>query len=271
MKNINKLAIVRGGGDIATGTIQKLYRTNFNVLVLETKEPTTVRTTVSVSTAVYTKYIEVEDIKARFCKNINDINVAFMNREVAVVCDECGYYIETLKPHIVIDAIIAKKNLSTRIDMADIVIALGPGFCAKKDCDVVIETNRGHDLARLIFEGYAQENTGIPGNIMGYSTDRVLYSKSSGYIKHVRKIGDIVNKGDIILYVGKEPVYAKIHGVVRGLIHEGIHVLDNMKLGDIDPRCDKNNIYKISDKARAIAGGVLEAIYILDGGYNESH
>jgi len=264
MDMFNDIVIVRGGGDLASATIQKLYRSGFRVLVLEVPEPTAIRRSVSFSEAIYESEVEIEGIRALHVYSISEIENAWSNRKVPVIIDAEGKYIKELNPKIVVDAIIAKKNMGTTKDMAGITIALGPGFSAGYDVDIVIETTRGHNLGRLIFNGEAAKNTGIPGNIMGYSKERVIHSTSSGVMKNVLGIGDVVKKDEVIAYIGDNEVKATISGLLRGIIRSGSFVTKGFKIADIDPRATENiNCYTISDKARSIAGGVLEAILYL--------
>ena len=256
--------IVRGGGDIATGTIHKLHRCGFKVLVLEVEKPTSIRRNVCFSEAVYDGQAIVEDVKAILVRDREEIERAWKAGVVPVIIDKEGIFIDIIKPSVVVDGILAKKNLGTNKSMAPITIALGPGFNAGIDVDVVIETMRGHNLGRLIFEGYALKNTGIPGEVGGFSEDRVIYSPSEGKIKNVKKIGDIVKAGEVIAYIDKEKVYSKIPGLLRGIIRDEFIVTKGMKIGDVDPRLSEvENYNTISDKARNIGGGVLEAILIL--------
>lgn len=261
---INDKVIVRGGGDIASGTIQKLYRSGFKVLVLETERPTAIRRNVAFSEAVYEGETVVEDVKAVLVKDMSEIVRAWEDDFIPVAVDMEGKLIDIIKPYVVIDAILAKKNLGTNINMAPITIALGPGFCAGRDVNVVIETMRGHNLGRLIFNGFAMENTGIPGIIAGYAKERVIYSSCDGIIKNIKKIGDIVDKGEVIATVGDEDVKANIPGLLRGIIRDGTSVYKGLKIADVDPRLKEiENYNSISDKARCIGGGVLEAILLM--------
>lgn len=200
-------------------------------------------------------------------------------REVPLLIDPSGESIELLKPDVVIDAIIAKKNLGTTINMAPLVIGVGPGFTAGNDVHLVIESMRGHNLARIITDGMAQPNTGVPGNIAGFTSERVIHAPAAGYIHDVRKIGDIVQKGDEIarIYPDKGsydnalseyvPVNATITGIIRGLIREGYYFKEGFKIADIDPReSELSNCFTISDKARSIAGSVLEAVSAFEHG-----
>jgi xanthine dehydrogenase accessory factor len=165
-----------------------------------------------------------------------------------------------VRPHVIVDAILAKRNLGTAIDHAPLVIALGPGFEAGTDARFVVETNRGHSLGRLLTEGAAQPNTGVPGPVLGVSVDRVLRAPADGPWEAARNIGDAVAAGDVIGEVSGTPVKALIGGVLRGLIRPDIPVTKGLKIGDIDPRGERAYCHTISEKALAIAGGVLEGI-----------
>ncbi len=258
-----EVVIVKGGGDIASGVIQKLHRTGFRVLVLEMENPLSIRRTVCYSDAVYNDKMELEGITAILVKNIVEIYHAWANDYVPVLIDPKGEYIEKFKPLVIVDAIIAKKNTGMSKSLAPITIAIGPGFEAGKDANIVIESNRGHNLGKLIFEGFAESNTAMPGNIEGYTTERVLNAPDDGIIKFEHKIGDKVKENEIIGHINENTIVSHLDGIVRGLIREGTNVTKGMKIGDVDPRLDQlENCYTISDKARAIGGAVLEAIMI---------
>lgn len=264
MRNKDDIVIVRGGGDIASGAIQKLYRSGFNVLVLETETPSAIRRKVAFCEAVYEKEIEIEGIKARLVANDEEIQECWDNDIVPVMIDSRGKVIERLKPLAVVDGILAKQNFGTKRSMAPITVALGPGFSAPEDVDIVIETMRGHNLGRIIEEGRASENTGVPGIIAGVGIERVIYSDYSGVITNIEKIGNVVEKGDVIAVVGDNEIYASISGVLRGIIRDGYKVKKGLKIADIDPRIsEKDNCFTISDKARNIGGAVLESILYL--------
>lgn len=259
------IIIVRGGGDIATGTINRLFKAGFLVLVLETNNPTAIRRQVSLCEAIYQKEITVEDVTGVYVKDIEEIYKVWNEEKVPILIDTKGNSISQIKPDIVVDAILAKKNLGTTKDMAPLTIALGPEFCAGKDVDIVIETKRGHNLGRIITKGEAIKNTGIPGDIKGYSFQRVIHSPASGIINHVKKIGDIVQQGEVIAYIETEnktvEVLATIDGILRGLIRDKFNVNKGLKIADIDPRKEEiNNCFTISDKSRCIAGSVLEVV-----------
>ncbi len=258
---MDKLVIVRGGGDIATGIIQRLYRCGYKILILETSKPTAIRRTVCLSEAVFSKETTVEDMTSKIIYSLEEMDSVFLENKIPVFVDEKGDCIKKLKPHAVVDGILAKKNLGTTIDMAPIVIGVGPGFEAGVDCHIVIETMRGHNLGRLIFSGFAKANTGSPGSIMGYTDERVIKAIESGIFYSHKKIGDEVKKSENIGNIDNINIVASIDGIIRGLIRDGFQVHKGMKIGDIDPRIDeKNNCYTISDKARAIGGSVLEGI-----------
>jgi len=257
------IVVVRGGGDIASGVIQKLHRTGFKVLVLENANPTSIRRTVCFSEAIHYNKITLENIVAVFCNNTDEINKAWNKNQVPVVIDPQCKYVNEFKPLIVVDAIIAKINTGMNKNLAPVTVAVGPGFIAGKDVDVVIESNRGHNLGKLIFEGMAEPNTKVPGKIEGFTFERVLYSPCEGLFKTQHSIGDIVKKGQIIATVNEENVVSKIDGLLRGILRDNTYVPANFKIGDVDPRINQiNNCYTISDKARSIGGAVLEAVLI---------
>lgn len=303
----NLLIICRGAGDLATGIIHRLHRAGHRVIALETDYPAAIRRQVSFCEAVYDGSAAVEGVTARLVpaltdaetdtetySGINDTPAAHIASEkwdssvieavleageVPLLIDPKGESIALLKPDVVVDAIIAKKNLGTTIDMAPLVIGVGPGFTAGQDVHLVIESMRGHNLARIITDGMAQPNTGVPGNIAGFTSERVIHAPAAGYIHDVRKIGDIVQKGDEIarIYQDKEsydnalseyvPVNATITGIIRGLIREGYYFKEGFKIADIDPReSELSNCFTISDKARSIAGSVLEAVSAFEHG-----
>lgn len=263
-----ELIVVRGGGDIATGTIYKLIKCGYRVLVLETEKPSAIRRNVAFSEAVYEESWTVEAVTARLAKNVEEAEKIMSTGEAAVLIDPACECLSSLKPSALIDAILAKRNLGTNPTMAPITIGLGPGFSAGEDVDAVIETMRGHRLGRVILEGSAIPNTGIPGPVAGMTKERVIHSPTEGILRNVCRITDTVEKGKIIAYVetpeGNVEVPATISGLLRGLIRDGYPVTKGFKIADIDPRMEEyGNCFTISDKARCIAGGVLEAILFL--------
>ena len=262
MKN---LIIVRGGGDLATGTIYKLKKSGFPVLILEVPNPSAIRRNVAFCEAVYQGTQTVEDMTCYLVESVEQAEQFINEGKLCVLVDPMGESIARLKPLAVIDAILAKKNLGTNRNMAPITLALGPGFVAGEDVDAVIETKRGHNLGRVLWEGAAAPNTGIPGIIGGYGKERVIHCPAKGILRNVKKITDTVSRGEVIAVVetedGNVPVEATLDGILRGLIRDGYPVHVGFKMADIDPRAEEyENCFTISDKARCIAGGVLEAL-----------
>lgn len=256
---------VRGGGDLATGVIQKLARAGMRVLVLEIAQPTAIRRTVALSTAIEKETMSVEDIVARFINFSKEkVEQCWQQGEIPIIIDPKGESILSMQPLAVIDAILAKKNLGTNKSLAPITIGLGPGFEASIDVDAVIETMRGHHLGRLILSGTALANTGIPGDIGGKTIERVLKAPRAGNMKQIAHITDYVEINDPLFEIDGAIVYAPFSGVLRGLLAEGLPVFAGMKVGDIDPRrLAKEECYEISDKARNLGGAVLEAFLYL--------
>ena len=259
---LSQKIVIRGGGDLATGVVQKYFRAGFRVIVLEAPEPTAIRRSVALCEAVYTGFTQVEDMQCRIINGSDELESCWQNGIIPLLIDPAGESIKKIKPAAVIDAIIAKRNLGTNRDMADITIALGPGFYAGEDVDIVIETMRGHDLGRLIMQGNAKPNTGIPGDIGGKNVQRVLHAPVSGSIIHRKQIGDLVDEGETLFTVGGTDVRAPFTGLLRGLIHEGKNVPKGMKVADVDPRIDVD-WRTISDKARCLGGAALEAYFFL--------
>ena len=262
---MNNLIIVRGGGDLATGTIYKLYQCGFPVLVLEVPRPSAIRRNAAFSEAVYEGKQTVEDVSCYLAESIADAERLLTEGKLTMLVDPKGEAITWLKPLAVVDAILAKKNLGTNRSMAPITVALGPGFEAGCDVDAVVETQRGHNLGRVLWQGKAAPNTGIPGIIGGYGKERVIYSPAAGILRNVCRITDTVKQGQTIAVIEtdteKIPVIATLVGLLRGLIRDGYPVPEGFKIADIDPRIEEyNNCFTISDKSRCIAGGVVEAI-----------
>ena len=262
---MENLIIVRGGGDIATGTIYKLYKCGFKVLVLEIESPSAIRRNVAFSEAVYQGKQTVEDVTCLLAKDLKEASSLLEKGKLVMLIDPEGRCIPELQPMALVDGILAKENLGTHRGMAPVTVALGPGFEAGKDVDAVIETMRGHSLGKVIYEGSAIPNTGIPGMIGGYAKERVIHSPADGILKNVCKVTDTVKQGQTIALIECDgeiiPVTATIDGLLRGLIRDSYPVTKGFKVADIDPRIQEyNNCFTISDKARCIAGGVLEAI-----------
>ena len=261
-KGIDEVTVlIRGAGEMASGVAHRLHQSHFKVCMLEIPHPVAVRREVSFCEAIYEGEKEVEEVRSKFISRAEEIPSVWQEGKIPVLIDPDGEKTRRfMKPDVLVDAIMAKRNSGTHIKKASLVIGLGPGFYAEKDVHVVIETNRGHDLGRLILKGTAEPDTGIPGNIGGYTIERLLRTMKKGVFHPQKLIGDRVNKGSVVAVVDDFPVIAKITGIVRGLIREGVEVKKGMKVGDIDPRGKRESCFTISDKARAIGGGVLEAI-----------
>ena len=261
-KSIGELnVLIRGAGEMASGVAHRLHQSHFKICMTEISHPLAVRREVTFSEAIYEGEKKVEGIRARLISKPEEIESAWKGGEIPILVDPDGKKARNfLKPDVLIDAIMAKKNLGTQISDAPLVIGLGPGFSAGKDVHIVLETNRGHNLGKIILNGAAEPDTGIPGEIGGYTIERLLRTMKKGIFHPQKSIGERVNKGSVVAVVDDFPVIAKISGVVRGLLREGVEVKKGMKVGDIDPRGKREHCFTISDKARAIGGGVLEAI-----------
>jgi xanthine dehydrogenase accessory factor len=266
------LVVVKGAGDLATGVIHRLARAGFPVIATELAEPTVVRRTVAFAEAVALGAIAVEEVTARLATSLEAIQTTLAQGQVPVVVDPNGTTLTQLRPAVLVEATLSKYNSGITMEDAPIVIALGPGYEAGKDVHAVIETNRGHNLGRVYLDGGAEPNTGVPGAIGGYTIERLLRAAGAGKLYGVRQIGDLVRAGEHVAVVrsltnGEFPVTACITGILRGLVRDGLDVTPGMKVGDIDPRATREHCFTISDKSRAIAGGVLEAIlYFLNKG-----
>ncbi len=252
---------IKGAGEMATGIAVRLRCAGFNrIFMMEKEKPLAIRRTVSFCEVIYEGRTTVEGIEAVLAKNEEEVFKAWEKKRIAVIVDPCWTVPSKIKAQVVIDAIIAKKNLGTTLGDAPFVIGLGPGFCASIDVHRVIETQRGHDLGRVIEKGSARPDTGIPGSIAGHTVHRILRAPKTGVFHGRRKIRDLVRVGDSVGDIGGRAVVAKLDGVLRGLIREGTQVCAGVKIGDIDPRGEVEYCSTVSDKSRAIGGAVLEAI-----------
>ena len=257
---IPRQVFIRGAGDLATGVAHRLFMAGFDLVMLELPEPLVVRRPVSFASAVYEKKIVVENVEAILCSDRIKVKVANKNRKVAVLVDPEAFSIKKSRPKILVEARMKKTTELASLNDAELVIGLGPGFYAGRNVHAVVETMRGPDLGSVIYNGEAAKNTGIPGKVEGYGIERLLKATESGIFRPIREIGDIVKKGETLAYINESPVQSKINGMIRGLLYPGLEIEEGMKIGDIDPRGKEVNIYKISDKARAVGGAVLEAI-----------
>jgi len=257
-----EVIIIKGAGEQATGVAHKLFRSGFTVIMTEIEQPICVRRNISFANCIYEGIWEVEGIQAKRSTTLEEAFAILNQGMIPVLIDRECKIIKMVNCLALVDAIIAKKNTGTSKEDAPIVIGLGPGFNAGVDVDVAIETNRGHHLGRLIFNGYTSNDTGAPSAVKGYTWERVLRATKTGTIKVVRNLGETIQSGETVAFIHEEEVKAKIDGVIRGLIHDGAQVMEGMKIGDIDPRVEDSFRTTISEKARCIAGAVLEAILI---------
>ncbi|MDR2633418.1 MAG: EF2563 family selenium-dependent molybdenum hydroxylase system protein [Treponema sp.] len=254
------LVLIKGAGDIASGIALRLFHAHFTIVMTEIAFPTAVRRSVSFSEAVIQGKASVEDVRALLVQDEAAMREALARGCIPVFVDPPGNSVKRFTPDVVVDGIIAKRNLGTRIDDAKVVIGVGPGFTAGLDCHAVIETMRGHWIGRVITQGSALPNTGIPGDIGGYTVDRLLRAPVAGIFEPHKHIGDRVQKDELVAAVSGFPVYSGLTGILRGILPQGIPVTRGMKVGDVDPRCERAHCFTVSDKALSIAGGVLEAI-----------
>jgi xanthine dehydrogenase accessory factor len=259
---VKKLVIgIKGAGEMASAVAWRLYMANFrSIFMMEIPDPLAVRREVSFCEAIHEKSKIIEGVKGLAVSENERLETVWEKRCIAVLADPKWNRVKQIQPDVVIDAILAKKNLGTRMDEGGLVIGLGPGFVANKDVHLVIETNRGHHLGRIITKGAAQANTGIPGNIGGFTDERVFRAPKKGIFTTQRQIGESIEAGKVIGTIDDKSINSRIPGVIRGLIRSNTWVSKGLKLGDIDPRNDPGYCNTISDKARAISGSVLEAI-----------
>lgn len=259
------LALIRGAGDLATGIALRLWRSGIRVVLTDLERPTAIRRTVAFSEAIVYGETTVEDVTARLAANADEARALLAQGIVPVLADPGCACREALAPDALVDAILAKRNLGTRITDAPVVVGVGPGFTAGEDCHAVVETMRGHTLGRVYYSGSALPNTAVPGLIGGYAGERVLRAPADGVFRQRLEIGALVEAGDIAGTVGEEPMRCTISGVLRGILEDGTPVFKGMKAGDVDPRGDVENCWSVSDKALAVGGGTLEAILRLTG------
>ncbi len=254
------LVVVKGGGDVGSGVAHRLVKAGMHVVITEIERPTVVRRAVSFAGAVYEGEVEVEGVKAKRAENLDQALILLNEGWIPVVVDSRAETVKTMRPDVVVDALMAKKNLGTKMTDAPIVVGLGPGFTAGLDVHAVVETKRGHYLGKVIYEGKAEKDTATPGPIEGYTVERVLRAPADGLFRSIKKIGDKVAKGEQVASVEGHPIFSQIPGVIRGLLRDGLQVVKGQKVGDVDPRGIVEYCFTISDRARAIGGGVLEAI-----------
>lgn len=263
------LVYIRGAGDIASGIAARLYRARMQIVMSDLPVPTAVRRTVSFSEAIRLGETEMEGIRAVRARDAAEVRKILAEGNIAVLADPEGQEIPVLKPDILVDAILAKRNIGTTKDMARLVLGIGPGFTAGEDCHAVIETMRGHTMGRVLYSGQAIKNTGVPGNVGGYTVERVLRASGDGIFHPLKEIGSLAEEGETVAMVetasGNLPVLTVIAGMIRGMLQDGVPVHTGMKSGDVDPRGAGVDFHEASDKALAIGGGVLEAILHFTG------
>ena len=271
------LVLIRGAGDLATGIALRLFRSHLRVAMTDLPQPTAIRRTVCFSQAILYGSYQVEDVTAERAETEDDVRRILSAGQIPVLADPRAVCRAWLRPDVVVDAILAKKNLGTAITDAPLVIGVGPGFCAGKDCHAVIETMRGHTLGRVIYSGSAIPNTNVPGLIPntnipgligGFTGERVLRAPDDGIFHQLADIGARVQAGDVVGEVNGKPMACTIAGVIRGMLADGTPVYKGMKSGDVDPRGELSYCYTASDKAIAIGGGVLQAILEYTGVLN---
>lgn len=245
---------------MASGVAHRLFQSHFSILMTEIPTPLSIRRAVCFSEAVFEEEAEVEGVVAVRIEEIERVEEVWRRERIAVMVDPDLEIRHEIPFDVVVDATLAKRNIGTFKGFAPFVIGLGPGFTAGEDVDCVIETNRGHHLGRVIYEGAAEPDTGVPGNTLGYTVERVLRAPGDGVFRGVKTIGDRISSGETVGWVDDVPMTSKIDGVLRGILRDGVTVTKGMKSGDVDPRGERINCFTISDKARAVAGSVLEAI-----------
>ena len=260
MGSIGMKILIKGAGDLATGIASRLYGAGHQIMMTDIAVPLTVRRLVAFSRAVYEGEAVVEDMTARLAKNQEEAEKIMEQGDIPVIVDPKAECVQWFQPDVIVDAILAKRNLGTKITDAPFVIGVGPGFIAGEDCNCVVETKRGHTLGNVIWDGSAIPNTGVPGNVGGYSIERLIKASADGVIEPKAVIGDLVRKGQIVAITGGEPVYALMDGIVRGMLQQGVQVTKGLKIGDIDARVKQEHCRTISAQARAIGGGVLDAV-----------
>jgi xanthine dehydrogenase accessory factor len=254
-------AAIRGGGDLGSGVAYRLHRAGFPVLIAEIAHPLLVRRAVAYGSAVVEGAVTVEGITARRVESIPGALAAQAQGEIAVIVDPEGQALAEYNPTVLIDARMRKTDPGPHPADPLLVIGLGPGFRAPDNCDVVVETNRGHNLGRVIEQGAAEPDTGSPGGVLGHTLDRVLRAPGEGVVVGLEPIGARLKAGTPVARVGDQIVAAPFDGVLRGLVHDGLHVSAGMKIGDVDPRAAPEYCFTISDKALAVGGSALEAIF----------
>ena len=254
------VVLIRGGGEVASGVAHRLARAHFKVCLTEIAQPLAVSRGVAFCEAIYDGKKEIEGVVARRITSANEIPKVWQENEIPIIVDPEARVKKTVNPDVLVDAIIAKRNLGTKITDAPLVIGLGPGFTAGKDVHMVVETNDGENLGKVILNGEAEKDTGIPVAIGGLTFERVLHSPKDGLFLTNKELGDFVAAGEVVASVASHQIKAEIGGIVRALMRSGTKVAKRTKLGEIDPTGSKKACFTIRPKMSKIADGVLEAI-----------
>ncbi|MDD5590392.1 MAG: selenium-dependent molybdenum cofactor biosynthesis protein YqeB [Dehalococcoidales bacterium] len=259
--NLNKLVVlIKGGGEVASGVAHRLFQAHLRVCLMEIPHPQAVSRGVTFSEAVYDNEKEIEDVTGVLVNSLSGIHRAWSGNRIPVIVDPDAKIKDALNPDVFVDAVMAKKNLGTKISDAPLVIGLGPGFRVGRDVHMVVETNNTEQLGRVILDGEAESNTGIPIAVGGLTSERVIHSNVSGLFRAVKEMGDTVSSGELVGSVGEQEIKAPLGGVIRALIRDGVPVEVGTKLLEIDPVAGEDICYCIRARIRAISGGVLEAI-----------
>lgn len=260
MRSDNPIVLLRGGGDLATGVAARLHRAAFRVLVVELPAPLAVRRTVSAAQAVFSGEIKIEELHAHLASGIDQVHKVWAAGDLPVMIDPEASSADALRPMVIVDARMRKRGPEWDLRSYPLGVGLGPGFVAGENCHAVVETRRGHTLGRVIWNGAAAPDSGVPDPVFGLDADRVLRAPRDGHVAGHAQIGDLVQQGDLLAEVAGAEIRAAFAGVLRGLVHESVEVRSGMKVGDLDPRSEPSHAFLISDKALAIGGGVLEAV-----------
>ena len=257
------IVLIRGGGDLASGVAFRLYKAGFRIVIAELPKPLTVRRLASFSEAIYTGEVMLEGITAKRVNEIDDplwVLQLLSKGRIPVMVDPDGKSIQAVHPTVIVDARMLKIPPEALRHTARLYIGLGPGFIGGANCHAAIETQRGPWLGRVLWDGPAQSDSGVPESIGNVHSERVLYAPSDGTMVAMKTIGEIVQEGEVVAEINNQPVIAPFKGILRGLIHPDVVIQKGMKIGDMDPRNDPILCNHVSDKALAVGGGVLEAI-----------
>jgi len=257
------IVLIRGGGDLASGVALRLYRVGIRVVICELAQPLAVRRLVSFAEAVNSGEVCVEGVTGRKVTDPTDtlrILQILSKGQVPVLVDPEAKAAQALHPTVIVDGRMLKKTPEPLRHTARLYLGLGPGFMAPRDCSAVIETQRGHLMGRVVWEGQAERDTGMPEAVGERRSERVLCASAEGVLQVFTQIGEHLEPGQKVAEVAGSVVNAPFKGVLRGMLPQGMPVKPGMKIGDLDPRDDPALCTLVSDKSLAVGGGVLEAI-----------